>query len=634
MKFKRMIAGAAGMAIMLSTAAAAFASAGEDQDAAYTEDSLTVHKYSHTDTDTIACRYYNGFNEMPYIKLSDFYKLFSGKTMKITPLGDDVYSVEANGITARFNTALDTISSSDPVTFFTAGQTFDDLFAKPIETASTDETVTVIELSPYGIDMEGSENDIWLPVQTLCDIYQDDVRSAALVDQQLDFFDSTEFGYSILSVCNCDHIENLLAEERSEKMIDFTYNELCFVIDTFYSFPGRIPLDSVLKEKGFDAMLDTNEDTRRIKELLLSPDCSDFLVGMALLEIYMYDGGHTTMNPLTLLKDEIPPELADRITEETEAFIQKTKLPNINDRAEHVNEISEKIIEARRKNPPVETSNCYAYFKNGETAIFTFNDFLFEYAAWKNYYDGGKMPKDVLGSLYKKMVEAENDPEIKNFVIDVTTNPGGTDVEVMYILSLITNRCEVSYDVKEALTGKFRTRGFLIDKNLDRKFDGKDKDMNFTLNFGVMTSDYSFSCANLFASLAKDAGILVIGEKSNGGAGEVIEFTTACGVPFELSAKTMIYNAAKKDIDGGIEPDIVLDYDDLYDPDVLSAAFAEFYGKPKPEPADSTPDSSSPEPDPREQKGQNPPTGQFPMAAAIAAAAIAAAVLSAKRKEM
>ena len=57
---------------------------------------------------------------------------------------------------------------------------------------------------------------------------------------------------------------------------------------------------------------------------------------------------------------------------------------------------------------------------------------------------------------------------------------------------------------------------YLIDINLDGIFDGRDVDEcdKFDFNIGVLTSKASFSCANLFPSMMKELGYMIIGQPS------------------------------------------------------------------------------------------------------------------------
>lgn len=84
--------------------------------------------------------------------------------------------------------------------------------------------------------------------------------------------------------------------------------------------------------------------------------------------------------------------------------------------------------------------------------------------------------------------------------------------------------------------------------------------MKYNFNYGVLTSNLSFSCGNLFPSLMKDMGYPIIGEKSGGGACAVQQFVTPEGLQYQLSsARARLTNDKWENIDGGIEPDYIID---------------------------------------------------------------------------
>ena len=92
-------------------------------------------------------------------------------------------------------------------------------------------------------------------------------------------------------------IESLAALPLTGKadLAEFNYKELCFGLDHFYGYPGRVQYNDALKAKGLDKVLE--EDVAcgpSIKKLLLSEKLSDYLVGMMGLTGVYFDG-HTAM---------------------------------------------------------------------------------------------------------------------------------------------------------------------------------------------------------------------------------------------------------------------------------------------------------------------------------------------------
>ena len=85
------------------------------------------------------------------------------------------------------------------------------------------------------------------------------------------------------------------------------------------------------------------------------------------------------------------------------------------------------------------------YFTKGDTAMYSMNGFVADKAPWYEYYAKGGSFDDydetVFMGLVSAMNKAQADPEIKNFVIDLSTNGGGSADVLMALYSLITGMC-------------------------------------------------------------------------------------------------------------------------------------------------------------------------------------------------
>ncbi len=71
----------------------------------------------------------------------------------------------------------------------------------------------------------------------------------------------------------------------------------------------------------------------------------------------------------------------------------------------------------------------HGYFEKGDTAVFSFSSFTSDSEAWEAFYkDGGALPDDTYGKLIKALERAKANPNIRNFVLDITTNGGGSSL--------------------------------------------------------------------------------------------------------------------------------------------------------------------------------------------------------------
>lgn len=594
---------------------AAFSVLAAEEGTPYTDAQLTAVVYTPDNMTPMDCRFYANMPSVEYVSLADFYKLWSGDSLSIEANEDGTYTV-TTPLDKSFvlDTEQDTLTTAD---FEYLSNTLEDMngddklsniFLRVIEDETAEEELEAEEitlpLSDYGIDLQGDEDTVWFPVTTLCDIFNSTTHGPAFMAHTLFFCDNSA---EILNIETLLYDTSLLgayyaeyANGRPKDLCEYNYNELCFVFDLFYGYPGRAPLESVMMEKGLDGMLsETNDDTRLVKEHLLSENMLEYFAGLYELEMYLYDGGHTTVHAVpSMILGEAFGEIAAYLKPEHD-YEGQTNF----EMEEPLKQLSYYgVIEARNNALPeaefILPFEDAIYVEDGDTAMFIFDSFMFDSDAWAAYYnDGAEMPQDLISEFYSCLVRADANPDIKNFVIDVAANSGGLVLIEGYLMSLIAD--DNSFSICDA-TGEYRVdECFDVDKNLDKAFDEKDDELSFDLNFGILCSNFSYSAGNIMPSDARDAGILVLGEQSGGGGCSTIFRMMPDGLFYQISSGTKFVNAKYESVDLGITPDIPLvqfteegtkDFSACYDFDVLSQAFAAFYAEEEPE----TPDTTTP----------------------------------------
>ena len=126
--------------------------------------------------------------------------------------------------------------------------------------------------------------------------------------------------------------------------------------------------------------------------------------------------------------------------------------------------------------------------------------------------------------------------------------------------------------------------------------DAQDQDVHYDLNFCILIGPIAFSCGNLYPALCKDAGLLLVGQKSGGGSCAVGAHRTADGFYYQISAaQARLSDANWQNINGGITPHVEIAYDaqgvipyegrdytvysygNFWDLDYLSAIIGEYY---------------------------------------------------------
>jgi len=140
------------------------------------------------------------------------------------------------------------------------------------------------------------------------------------------------------------------------------------------------------------------------------------------------------------------------------------------------------------------------------------------------------------------------DENVENIVLDLSFNLGGNLGAVLRMFALFTDQ-EISYHHKNPLTNEKITSRVV-----------GDKPAQFSkYKIFVKTSGVTFSAANLTASIAKELGIPVLGQKSSGGASSISFFQTPDGSIIILSSNNVLTDKDYNSIEYGITPDYELD---------------------------------------------------------------------------
>ena len=607
-------------------------------DEGYTEKEITAHVYAKDNIKTLTSRFYEELPQIPYVKVDDFYAMLIGKELEVEAEGNVFTLTNVLGETAVVDTDADTLKADDFCEFINAtiyrqdgvkNIYYDGMpFTRPAGTEFDKEAEPIeIDFAGYGIDLKADGDDLWMPFVTANDLFKSVIMLNGYFDGEEYYFLDSASDYTSDETATSDGFISTVMKccfkdgKRSAETARFGYGELCFLIDTFYGFPGRAKIQDPLTQGGsFDKALDiiTQQinSTKTLKELLLSEDVTDYYAGLYIMHRLLYDGGHSSFRfPISALEAAFDPdkdELAEILAEFNYPY------EDVDELIEKSNTAWMSILDARNKLWGTEK-----YHKQGSTVVYCFDSFMADFDGWRKYFAGnGKRPVDELSMLLDAMEKADNDPEVRNFVIDITCNGGGSGDIVAVIQKIIDGQSFIR--IKNTISGQVSRTDYDIDANFDGVFDEKDNEKQYDLNFGILMSNDSFSCANLLPSLCKGSGIPLFGDTSGGGACAVYESLTADGLYFRLSSNYHIIDNFGNSVDPGIEPDYQMlsysedgscDYSKLYDLKFIDEKMNEFY---------SDNDGS--------QGGGNPDTGSSECASVVTVVLLAGALLAYRKK--
>ena len=527
----------------------------------------------------VTLRFYDNMPNVAYISAADFQSIvLPGSTMTVTHTGAGQYTLTNADATATVN-INDDVFVTDGFEAFTnqmgllqpgmANVYYDGMpFVRYKKVSYFPlKATTTLDMGAYGIDLHADgKGAVYFPFATLADMYTDLYYHHAGFNGEkvVANLSLNEVG---LEKIDPDYNKPLVARTiRPADLTDFNYKELCFAMDHFYGYPGRIKYNDALKAKGLDKALEEDiESGPAIKKLLLSEKFSDYMLGMVGLTGVYFDG-HTAMDISSA---------PGKITDHPELYkeYQAGLMANQGVMAMVMSAVMEmramvadgQAVEALR---PKVYGEGVTYVKKGDTAVCVFDSFNERNEkAWKDYYAGtGPMPtvenapNDDMVIFLDALKKAAADPEVKNFVIDITANGGGSADIVLAMTSLILDKSYISQD--NSLTGQRSIVEYEVDRNFNGVFDAADKNVRYDLNFAVLTSPMSFSCGNLFPSILKDNGVPVLGATSGGGACAIQAMCTADGFCFQISSFRARLNSLEGDnIDSGVTPDIPIDND-------------------------------------------------------------------------
>ena len=547
---------------------------------------------------TVLLRFYQDMPSVAYINVSHYQEMmYPGTTIQVTNLGDGKYVLTNPFGTAKVDTEKDLFMSNDYEAFTNmmgmvqSGMPNVSYDALPIIRwksldVSPKQVDVTLDYGKYGIDIREDGTNVYFPFATISDLYVDTYMHLSDFNG-LTVMKTPNGAYSLIEGYPEFLITPLLKDTRTDDMAAFSYKNLCFTLTNFFGYPGRTLLEKSMKEKGLErALRDYGQAGRMTRELLKSKDMYDFFSGTTTLSYLLFDGGHTYTDLMLINEIDTTSNFFLKLNP-----VRQAKLNEFEGYCPELQPIKQAVIdEINLKNQlnklrEEKIGKDVRYTKVGNTAYCCFDSFLCDDSGWRKYYKGegpkptiDQYPDDWLVVLIDALEKAQSDPEIKNFVLDISTNGGGSTDIVLFITSLFCDKADMYYE--NALTGQKMKSTFDVDRNLDGKFDEKDKDVKVKMNIGVLISGFSFSCGNLLPAFMKDYGICLLGQKSGGGSCCVLYNPSADGFGYRYSThRARLNNTKGENIDEGIEPDYELEVDDFFDIAKVGKLIEDFYAK-------------------------------------------------------
>ena len=503
----------------------------------------------------ITLYFIDGVDDLPYMELYDWAELLyfvctdngdKDYGLSIDHNGDVITYERENGYTMDFDFTNDTLHYMDYDAFMHGSD--DSTLIDLVSEKGTDENGNAelimrdkmgsfdrygdemtVDLAAYNIHMIAQDGGYFVPLQTLCDF--------TLLAQQVSFVFNGQALFMASDNIFYDYNQQEYTEiadiyysaptgERSKELAEYSYNELCLVLDTFYGLKEAHDIQSFRQlfwQIGFD-------------EVLSGTSAVDADNALKQIIDYYFDDLHSVFNEYSYLVGNEP------ISSSTGIANRKY--------LEHRN-----TYQAARD--AAYPDGWLQYEEVGNTAYITFDSFRSSYNGWAYY----KATEDeTLDDTVQQIIDAhkqitrEGSP-IENVVLDLSINSGGAVDAAIVVLSWFLG--DAPFSVKNMATGAMSTAVYRADINLDHKFDERDTVADKKLF--CLVSPVSFSCGNLVpAALKSSQKVTLIGRTTGGGSCIVQSVTTAYGTVFQISAPqrmSFLKNGSFYDIDQGVEPD-------------------------------------------------------------------------------
>jgi C-terminal processing protease CtpA/Prc len=171
--------------------------------------------------------------------------------------------------------------------------------------------------------------------------------------------------------------------------------------------------------------------------------------------------------------------------------------------------------------------------------------------------------------MQKAMAEVKKHSEVKDILLDLSSNGGGYLVAFFRVLGFLSDDT-FDYSTYDTLSKIYADYGYEIDTDLDGIYAD---DAYEQYRWSILTSINTFSAANAFVSECKEKRIAkTIGEASGGGMCSIMTTVISDGTLLTISSNNTLRYLQKdgddviyREIESGFAPDIELSNDYFYD---------------------------------------------------------------------
>ena len=486
-----------------------------------------------------------GYEDVPFIKASDYLNIITKGRARCSVDGG-VMTVLHNGTKSVIDPDADTIMFEDPAGFRAPGDVKGAIVEQDefdVITWSTQNTFGAVQFSDeYKLAYNGKDYFNIYKAQSFALEYKGGLEAAK----------ATPYLKAVYSGPFSEK------DQTTQAYADYGYYSICLLLDLAFGHKSEKNITTF--DEYFTRM--------NCKDVLTSTNPSAAMTAEFLLFYYMFDSSHDALlgtssvfkAPSYMTQETVGSVLDDvkNSEEGQELFGEEKEVPAEEAPAEQASAdqsemqqsaILGMLMEKGFNIPETAPQMIWMYYMasrmpkeigrqgiqySGDTAVIHFNSFKDDTPDRKNsYYLEPVTEEDSETSnfafFYNCFKELEEHDEIKNVVINVAGNGGGSAAGLVSVLGFLTEDGEVKLTNLDTLTGSYREEYYHVDTNLDGIADDEDG-FGEKYDFYIMSSGNSYSCGNALPYFAQKNGLAkIIGSKPGGGDCCVGSFVDAYG---------------------------------------------------------------------------------------------------------
>ena len=526
---------------------------------------LTLGKYK-----TITTYGVKGYEEVPFISAHDYLDILCEGKEKIT-VQDGVMTVELNGGKAVIDPEADTIRFDNPARFRGFGDVDGMIveeeeynvitFSQKSRSVQKQSKPVIIQLKQYHMPVISYEDTVLMPFLALQNSFGSVRMSNVLAYNGKDYYNAFEANSFTLDEKHTDakdspYIKAIYSGPFSEKKestqayADYGYYAVCLLLDLTFGH----------KEEKNIKTFDEYFTRMNAKASMCSTDPSSAMLAEFLLFNYLFDSGHDSLfSESNVFGKAGKADLSDvgdiaediRKSEEgKELFLEKQKQPKDADGPDPIQDaIAGALLEKGLKIPEIAPLIVWGAcmkklrpedYKDeqldyaGDTAVIYFNEFKDDTSRRKpSYYLDPIKEEDAEEStfafFYQCFEDIKKHKEVKNVVINLADNGGGSAAALIAVLGFLSGDGEVKFTNKDMMSDSYREEYYHVDTNLDGIADDEDG-FGGQYEFYILCSGSAYSCGNALPYFAQQNGLAkVIGTSPGGGDCVLGSFIDAYG---------------------------------------------------------------------------------------------------------